>query len=73
LQKVLDLTREQMGSAKLTHLAIVNGNIADRAAKWGKEAAAALNFTGDVPVVDFGPALAVHFGPGLLGVAAIWE
>ena len=73
LQKVLDLTREQMAGAKLTHLAIVNGNIADRAMKWSPEAASALGFTGQIPVVDFGPALAVHFGPGLLGVAAIWE
>jgi DegV family protein with EDD domain len=73
LQKVLDLTREQMGGAKLKHLAVVNGNIADRAMKWSTEAASALNFDGPVHVVDFGPALAVHFGPGLLGMAAIWE
>jgi DegV family protein with EDD domain len=73
LQKVLDLTREQIGTAKLKHLAVVNGNIADRAMKWSTEAASALGFEGPVHVVDFGPALAVHFGPGLLGVAAIWE
>lgn len=73
LQKVLDMTREQMGGAPIKHLAIVNGNIVDRATKWGAEAASALGFMGTPYVVDFGPALAVHFGPGLLGVAATWE
>ncbi len=73
LQKVVDLTKEKMGGAQMKHIAIVNGNIADRATKWSREAASALGFSGPVPVVDFGPALAVHFGPGLLGVAATWE
>lgn len=73
LQKVIDLTKEKMGGAKMTRMAIVNGNIADRATKWSREAASALGYNGQPLVVDFGPALAVHFGPGLLGVAAYWE
>ena len=73
LQKVIELTREKMGNAKIRHMTVVNGNIADRATKWSKDAASALGFNGPIAVVDFGPALAVHFGPGLLGVGAIWE
>jgi len=52
---------------------VVNGNIPDKANEWADEAARALNFDGQPVVVDFGPALAVHFGPGLLGVAVQWE
>lgn len=73
LQKVLDMTSEKKGSGRIKRLAIVNGNITDRAAAWAPEAARALDFDGTPYVVDFGPALAVHFGPGLLGVAAQWE
>ncbi|NPA93263.1 MAG: hypothetical protein GXO56_06250, partial [Chloroflexi bacterium] len=47
--------------------------IEEKATAWAKEAAEALGFEEEPLVVDFGPALAVHFGPGLLGLAAQWE
>ena len=72
LQKVLELTKQKMGSAQPKRLAIVNGNIADKATDWSSEAAKTLGFDGQPYVVDFGPALAVHFGPGLLGVTVQW-
>ncbi len=72
LEKVLEHTRVQMGAARPLRMAIVNGNIAEKAASWAGEASAALGFDGKPYVVDFGPALAVHFGPGLLGVAVQW-
>ena len=73
LAKVLELTKARIGDARVKRLAVVNGNVPDKAAEWAKEAAAALGYMGDPLIVDFGPALAVHFGPGLLGVAAQWE
>jgi DegV family protein with EDD domain len=72
LEKVLNLTRTQMGNAKPVRLAIVNGNIPQKASQWADEVCAGLGFTGEPYIVDFGPALAVHFGPGLLGVTVQW-
>jgi fatty acid kinase fatty acid binding subunit len=72
LDKVLNLTRAQMGEAKPLRLAIVNGNIPQKASQWAGEVSAKLGFTGEPYIVDFGPALAVHFGPGLLGVTVQW-
>ena len=73
LQKVLDLTQGQIGSAEVKRLAIVHTNIPEKAAAWSTEAATVLNFDGQPYVVDFGPGLAVHFGPGMLGVTVQWE
>ncbi len=73
LQKVLELTTARKGDGQIKRLAIVNGNIPDRAAQWATEAAQSLAFSGRPFIVDFGPALAVHFGPGLLGIAVQWE
>ena len=73
LQKVLELTQERAASAQVKRLAIVHTNIPDKAATWATEAATVLNFDEQPYVVDFGPALAVHFGPGLLGVTVRWE
>jgi DegV family protein with EDD domain len=72
LEQVLALVKEKAGGAPMKRLSIVNGNVDATAREWMKEAAAALGYAGEVTVVDFGPALAVHFGPGLLGVAAQW-
>jgi DegV family protein with EDD domain len=73
LQKVLDLTAEHIDGSRAKRLAIVNGNIPERAAQWATEVAQALDFSGQPFIVDFGPGLAVHFGPGLLGAAVQWE
>lgn len=73
LKKVLEYAQDQKGAASIKRLAVVYGNIPAEAEGWADEAAAALGYEGDPYLVDFGPALAVHFGPGLLGVAAQWE
>ena len=72
LEKVLNLAMDQMGEAKPLRLGIVNGNIPEKASKWSDEVRTRLGFTGEPYIVDFGPALAVHFGPGLLGVTVQW-
>jgi fatty acid kinase fatty acid binding subunit len=72
LDKVLNLTRAQIGAAKPLRLAIVNGNIPQKASQWAEEVCARLGYEGEPYIVDFGPALAVHFGPGLLGITVQW-
>ena len=72
LQRVLTLTQQAMGNAKPVRLAVVHANIPDQARAFAQQAAEALGFEGEPYVVDFGPALTVHFGPGLLGVTAQW-
>jgi DegV family protein with EDD domain len=72
LEKVLNLTRGRMGEAKPLRVGIVNGNIPQKASQWADEVCKRLGFTGEPYIVDFGPALAVHFGPGLLGVTVQW-
>ena len=73
LRRVLGFVQEAAQGAPIKRLAVVNGGIPEKANAWAKEAAEALGFRGAPIVTDFGPALAVHFGPGLLGLAAQWE
>ncbi len=73
LKRVLALLQAAKGESPVKRMAVVHGGIEAKARAWAPEAAAALGFEGDPLVVDFGPALAVHFGPGLLGVTVQWE
>ncbi len=73
LKRVLSLVQNRAQGAAVRRLAVVHGGIEAKAREWAPQAAAALGFAGEPLVVDFGPALAVHFGPGLLGVAVEWE
>ena len=72
LRRVLALAQEAMGEARPVRLAIVHANIPAEAQAFAQEAAETLGFTGAPYIVDFGPALTVHFGPGLLGLAVQW-
>jgi len=73
LKRVLALTQEASQGAAIKRMAIVHGGIEEKARAWAPEAAEALGFQGEPIVTDFGPALAVHFGPGLLGLTVQWE
>ncbi len=73
LSKVIAMAKEALGDRHLKGLGVVNGNIPEKAASFAQDVKAAFGYDGEVTVVDFGPALAVHFGPGLLGIAAYWE
>ncbi len=73
LNKVIDLVRERLSGRRLKGLGVVHGNIPDQAQAFAQQVKDAFGYEGEVVVVDFGPALAVHFGPGLLGIAAYWE
>lgn len=73
LQQVIDLVGQRIGGRRLKGLGVVNGNIPEQAQAFAEEVKKTFGYEGEVVVVDFGPALAVHFGPGLLGIAAYWE
>ncbi len=73
LARVISMVKDKLAGRKLKGLGVVHGNIPDKAEQFAAQAKEALEYEGEVVVVDFGPALAVHFGPGLLGVAAYWE
>jgi len=73
LRSVLDIVKTQIGDHTIKHLTIVHANIPDKAENWAGKAAEALGFNGAPGIVDFGPALAVHFGPGMLGVTVEWS
>ncbi len=73
LGKVLALISSKKGTHTWKRLAIVHAGIPDDAAAWAEEAKAALGYDDSVEVVDFGPGLTVHFGPGMLGVTGCWQ
>ena len=73
LRRVIQMVKERLGNRPLKGLGVVHGNIPERAQSFAEEVKESFAYPGDVVVVDVGPALAVHFGPGVLGVAAYWE
>jgi DegV family protein with EDD domain len=73
IDKVVELTRKAMAGKKIKGMAVVHGNALDRAEALCARAPADLGYAGKVYVTDFGPALGVHFGQGLLGLAVYGE
>ncbi len=73
LRRVLDIVETKIDGRALKGLGVVHGGIEERARAFAQDVQKTFAYEGEVAVVDFGPALAVHFGPGLLGVAAYWE
>lgn len=73
IAKVLSITKERHAGKTFKGITIVHGNAIDRAQALKARIPAELGYGGEVMITDFGPALAVHFGPGLLGIAAYSE
>lgn len=73
LEKVIELTRTRMQGLKLKGVAVVHTNAPDRAEALKARVPAELGYTGPVFVVEFGPVLAVHVGPGVVGLAVYGE
>lgn len=73
IAKVIQITNEKHAGKKFKAVTVVHGNALDRAVALKARVPAELGFSGDVLITDFGPALAVHFGPGLLGLAVYAE
>jgi len=72
LRSVLDIIKSQVGDNAIKNMTVVHANIPEKAGNWASKAAESLGFNGNPDVVDFGPGLAVHFGPGMLGVTVEW-
>ncbi len=70
IDKVIALTITAMAGKTIQGVTVVHGNALDRAEALEARVPTELGYTGRIYVVDFGPGLAVHFGPGLLGLAA---
>lgn len=71
--KVIEFTKTKHAGKTFKGITIVHGNALDRAEALKARIPSELGYGGEVIVTDFGPALAVHFGPGLLGIAAYSE
>ena len=58
-----------LGGAK-AELSVVNGKAREEAEKLVERLKDELDVVGDVPVMSVSPVLAIHTGPGLLGIVA---
>ena len=73
IDKVIELTKTRLAGKKLRGVTVVHGNAIDRAEALKMRVPDDLAYDGEILITDFGPALGVHFGPGLLGLAAYAE
>ncbi len=73
IDKVIELTRTRMQGLKLKGVSVVHTNAPDRAEALKARVPAELGYNGQVFVVEFGPVLAVHVGPGVVGLVAYGE
>jgi DegV family protein with EDD domain len=73
IDKVIELTKQKLQGKKIKGVTVVHTDALDRADALKARVPTELGYDGEVYVTDFGPALAVHFGPGLLGFAAYGE
>ncbi len=72
-EKVIELTRNRLQGLKLKGVSVVHTNAPDRAEALKARVPAEFGYNGPVFVVDMGPVLAVHVGPGVVGLAAYGE
>jgi DegV family protein with EDD domain len=73
IEKVIELTLNRLQRLKVKGVTVVHANALDRAETLKARVPAALGYKGEVLIADFGPVLAVHVGPGMLGLAAYGE
>ncbi len=71
--KVIELTRSRLQGLKLKGVTVVHTNVPDRAEDLRARVPAELGYNGPVSIVDLGPVLGVHVGPGVVGFAAYGE
>jgi DegV family protein with EDD domain len=73
IEKVIELTRNRFQGLKLKGVTVVHTNAPDRAEALKARVPAELGYQGQILTVDMGPVLAVHVGPGVVGLAAYGE
>jgi DegV family protein with EDD domain len=72
-EKVIELTRNRLQGLKLKGVSVVHTNALDRAEGLKARVPTELGYNGQVFLVDMGPVLGVHVGPGVVGLAAYGE
>lgn len=70
LERLIQLAVESAGNSPKSRLAIVHGNVLDEANKL-KDRLKPLVSCEEIIVTDIGPALAIHGGPGIIGVVCL--
>lgn len=73
IEKVIELTRNRLQALSIKAVTVVHANAPDRAEALKARVPAELGYKGEIRIADFGPVLAVHVGPGMLGLAAYGE
>ncbi len=73
IDKVIELTRSRLQGLKLKGVTVIHTNAPDRAEALKARVPAELGYNGEIFVVELGPVLAVHVGPGVVGLAAYGE
>ncbi|HEX9076592.1 MAG TPA: DegV family protein [Anaerolineae bacterium] len=73
IDKVIELTCNRLRGLKLKGVTVIHTNAPDRAEALKARVSAELGYKGEVFVVELGPVLAVHVGPGVVGLAAFGE
>jgi len=73
IEKVIELTRSRFQGLELKGVTVVHTNAPDRAEALKARVPAELGYQGQIFTVDMGPVLAVHVGPGVVGLAAYGE
>lgn len=73
IEKVIELTRNRLQALSIKAVTVVHANAPDRAEALKARVPAELGYQGEIRIADFGPVLAVHVGPGMLGLAAYGE
>lgn len=73
IAKVIAITKEKHAGKQFKRMCVVHGNALDRAEALKARLPSELGYGGEVMITDFGPALSVHFGPGMLGITAYSE
>jgi DegV family protein with EDD domain len=71
--KVIELTHQRLQGLKIKGISVVHTNALDRAEALKARVPAEFDYAGPVYVIEMGPVLAVHVGPGVVGLAAYGE
>lgn len=73
LDKVVELACKRLEGKKIKGVTVVHTDALDRAEAFKARVPAEMSYQGPIVVTDFGPVLAVHVGPGMVGLSAYGE
>lgn len=70
VDRVIELVKEKMAGSKIKGMTVVHTNIPDKAQKFAERVRAEFDYGGEIFINELGSGVAVHFGPGCLGLIA---